>query len=264
MNKTDQTAVEHAHADGQPIDWTPIMDAIAEHQPFQPDAYHRLTSGGKVETIDLRYRKLDSFPADTDTFWDVFEAWCWFTNHFSNYHRDTLAFSVAGLVERLAWNEDNFQKGMMAIIEELDELKTKYRNDKDVERLHPDDVQKYLIMVAYNAMRGRKRKPVLVGSDLVKDTEAPVEEKLLLKELLQGINNACTQPLDLEILRLKAEKFSEAEIGEMTGKSRDYVQRRLSCLYKDVCARAQLEPTPMGRSPRRSRGGGGAIATEET
>ncbi len=236
----------------KPTSPVPNWNVIAQqiNQPFQPDVYHQLAPGGKIEPIAIRYKQLDAVPSGTEVWWDVYDALCMFSAYASPRDRETLALSMARSVEQLAWNEDQFQKGMVAIFEELDKWGNKWPS-KDGEELEPDDVHGYLYRVAHNAMRGRKRKPVEVDQAAVKDAVSWEEDEVADNESLQTIEAECKDDIDRQILRFKRDRLSEKEIGEKLGLSRDQVHRRITRIYENSCKKAELEPTPMGRKARK-------------
>jgi hypothetical protein len=189
----------------------------------------------------------------------TYDAWCGFSAYFSTYDRDTLAFGLAKKVCRLAWSEDKFQAGMFAILDELNhwkmDWKRNYPKGEGEEPLHPDDVHKYLFQVAYNAIKGgRKRRPVPVSQEQVAsaaDTEnLPPLELLENEDVANALKRACTNQEDAKLVEMKSRRMREAEIGEELSLSRDQVQRRLSRIYKLTCQELGMKPTPMGRAKR--------------
>ncbi|MHC4402746.1 MAG: helix-turn-helix domain-containing protein [Planctomycetota bacterium] len=71
------------------------------------------------------------------------------------------------------------------------------------------------------------------------------------RKACRQLRKRCTKPRDREIVKLKRRGFSEEEIGEQLGLSRDQVWRVLDRVYTALCDDFKLKRKPMGRKKRR-------------
>lgn len=132
-------------------------------------------------------------------------------------------------------------------------MKVKYPIDRENgEELDFDEFQKYLWVVARNAIRGgRKRKPVEIGNDLVKDTIDSNAEHERDWDNDAAAKGVCEDEIDEKLMEMKQQKLAVADMALAIGLSSDQGDRRLQRMYKQLCAIVGLQPTPMGRSKPR-------------
>ena len=252
--------MEHTTVNGETIDWN-ILDTTY-YDPFRPDCFHH--SDTEVKSFAASWSAgvqhastLPNIEQDFMARGAVLEALlnCRHPPYATTYYLETLWAAMAPFVFRISHIEDSFQKGMTAIWEELPKWVEKYPIDHTPTGpdLKPFDsvldvVVKYLCGVAKNAMSGRKRKPTLFDSSLVDQSQS---RDSVIYNVEKVIEELTTKPEERHILRLKSQKFSEAQIGAQIGLSRDQVKRKIKRLYQSCCERYGLDVKPMGRSKRK-------------
>jgi len=251
--------MEHMTKDGK-IDWNSFGCLHAD--PGLPHVFHHSKNEIKLFSADRdagiqHVTTLPNIEEDIEARQLVLYAWlkCRSSTFAKKFYRETLWSSMAPFVYVVSHNEDSFQKGMMAVWEEIVKWATHYpvkhtrTNDDPDAPLHfvLDDVVRYLCGVAKNGMRGRKRKSTLIGNNLVEHAEYVQPFEYDVAEVIEQLT---TDPTERTILRLKADRLSEEQIGDQVNLSRDQVKRKIQPLYETCCAQYDLCIKPMGRARR--------------
>ncbi len=254
--------MEHTHTDGTPVAWSKIQGLGV--QPIVPDAFHH----SKTEVKNFTYRRrptvshvtdLPDIEGDSHAWWSGLDAWLHSGGIFSIYHRETVWAMLARPVYRLARSEDAFQKGMMGVWDNLGTWTERYpishepTSEEDEKRGDVlGDVIRYLCGVARNAMSGRKRKPVLFDDRLVEHAEDNRPRSLSDDDIRDAIEEMSSNDTDRDILWLKSQRHSEAEIGSKSRPQPRSGQAPYQAALRTLLHEYGCQPTPMGRTKRKS------------